>query len=244
MIKLFYTYINSDLDFDAIYNKYSDILSKNEIRRLEKQKHNKAKLEYLFGKVITRIELSKILKIKPELIEFEKNNQGKPYLKNNKNLYFNLSHSKNMFILGVYDKEIGVDAEYKKKRDFSKIANEYFNESELVFLNESKNKLRDFYTVWTLKEGYIKYIGSSVMYLRNMGFFDYNKVKSADNFSQSFDKTAGFSVFNLGDYVLTVCYKKDYIKKITEESFPEIEFNNINYLGTNIAISPIKLFQF
>lgn len=86
------------------------------------------------------------------------NEYGKPYLKNNE-LYFNISHSGIYTILGISDKEIGVDIEEVKEIKpnlIDKVCNE--EEKKLIKNNE------DFTLIWVKKESYVKYLGIGLRY--------------------------------------------------------------------------------
>ncbi len=81
---------------------------------------------------------------------------GKPYLSNGK-IFFNLSHSGNLSVCAICDKEIGVDCEKvapKKERVFHKVFNE---------LEREKAKTDTAFTkIWTKKESIVKFYGGSL----------------------------------------------------------------------------------
>lgn len=79
------------------------------------------------------------------------NEHGKPYLPGG-NLFFNLSHSGNLTALAVGKREMGLDAETRKRRDLNAI----FRRMTPAERNE------DFFRLWTAKEAYVKFKGSSL----------------------------------------------------------------------------------
>jgi 4'-phosphopantetheinyl transferase len=96
------------------------------------------------------------------------NEYGKPYIKNNP-LYFNISHSNNITVIAISDKEIGIDIEHItfKKNIIDKICTE---EEKLLI-----NNAHGFTKLWVKKESYIKYLGTGLSYgLKNV---DTNKLK-------------------------------------------------------------------
>lgn len=87
------------------------------------------------------------------------NEYGKPYIKS-KNLYFNISHSKNAIAIIVGDKECGIDIEYiDNKRNIEKLAYTFFDNEEQKTIN---NDIDLFYKIWTKKEAYYKSKGIGI----------------------------------------------------------------------------------
>ena len=73
---------------------------------------------------------------------------------------FSLSHSAGhaALLLGPTTAKLGVDLEIARPRDVLRIAHDVFHESEFRALSMTgeSERLRDFYTLWTLKEAFIK----------------------------------------------------------------------------------------
>lgn len=106
---------------------------------------------------LCRKAISEFCGILPQKIEFAKNEFGKPFAKNLP-VHFSISHSGDMVICAVSEKEIGIDIE--KIRPFNPRAAEKFaTEKEIEYINSSKN---GFFEIWTLKEAYFKCIGTGL----------------------------------------------------------------------------------
>lgn len=88
------------------------------------------------------------------------NKYGKPYL--NKGLYFNISHTKNIVVCVLSDKEIGIDIEYLRYSD--SIVKKCFNQKEKEIIKNSNNKKEIFTIIWTIKESYVKLLGIGLEY--------------------------------------------------------------------------------
>lgn len=86
------------------------------------------------------------------------NPYGKPFLSNN--VYFNLSHSGEYTVLAVSDHLVGIDIEKHETIDFFEIAKISFHPDEIQLLTTAKDTVSTFYSLWTLKESYIKYLGT------------------------------------------------------------------------------------
>lgn len=97
------------------------------------------------------------------------NEFGKPYLVNNP-IYFSISHDKNVCVIAISNKNIGIDIEALTYR--SSVTSKYFNESEQTKLMNSNNKEYDFTKIWVMKESYIKMLGIGLEYgLKNVDTF-------------------------------------------------------------------------
>ena len=128
--------------------------------------------------------------------------KGKPYFKNYNNLYFNGTHSSDLFAVIMSDEaDVGIDAEKIIDRDYLSIAKEYFYESEYKYLESSLKLEIDFFTIWTLKEAYIKMLGKTIFDIKNSIEIDLIErvIRKSNNLF--------FSSFILDDsYIISLCY--------------------------------------
>lgn len=92
----------------------------------------------------------------------EKNIYGKPFFKNYPNMFFSLSHSREMIGIVFYNQEIGLDIQKITKASENMIKR-CLCKSEIKLINLSKNKDKDFIKIWTMKEAYIKFCGLSIL---------------------------------------------------------------------------------
>ena len=90
---------------------------------------------------------------------FETHKFGKTYISNYENIYFNISHSKNMVSCAISDAEIGCDIEFNDPQIDLNISKNYFFNSEYENIKRSKNPSNEFFKYWVLKESYMKYCG-------------------------------------------------------------------------------------
>lgn len=179
--------------------------------RINKFMVKKDKIRALISEILLRTVLDKQFGINNEDIVILKNKYGKPYLKGNEDINFNISHSGDFVVCAVDDKPIGIDIEQIIDIDYKSIAESFFSKDEVQFiLNASdENKLHRFYEVWTLKESYIKAKGMGLSIPLNsfcFNFDDYN-IKLVGN-----ENGYVFKQFNLfSGYKMAVCSlnKKD-----------------------------------
>jgi 4'-phosphopantetheinyl transferase len=144
--------------------------------------------------------LSEQLSVSHKEINFSYEKNGKPYLKNEKNLHFNISHSKDLAVLGIYHSPIGIDVEFiDEKCDISNLMDSFMNEQEKEWvLNENiKNR---FFTLWTLKEAVLKKTGLGIS---DEGFPSI-EIGQYGSFNHGGDILYSFSI-NDGKYMLAIC---------------------------------------
>lgn len=126
--------------------------------------------------------LSEIL-LKEYSVELTKDNIhyndcNKPYLKNS-NIYFNISHSRNLIAIIIDEKECGIDIEYiDYSKDISKICKRVLSNKEQKLLKFKINKYKYFYKLWTKKEAFYKKQGSGINYKQLNNDIKYENIKS------------------------------------------------------------------
>lgn len=143
----------------------------NQDEKIKAQKFHFEKHQHRF--IIARSTLKRILSfylsLPPEAIEFQYNDYGKPELVdylNNQQLQFNLSHSENLAIYAITSYHlIGVDVEYiRPMPDAENLAKRFFayQEFEQISYLPTTKKDKEFFTLWTAKEAYLKAIGKGL----------------------------------------------------------------------------------
>lgn len=116
----------------------------------------------LFSELLVRILICKIKGINNSQIVFSNNEYGKPYLIDQPDVHFNISHTRNAIAVIVSDKPVGIDIERVSEVDIS-IAERYFTRNEFSYIiQSSEHQDKRFYEIWTKKEAYIKYTGQGL----------------------------------------------------------------------------------
>ncbi|UYW72026.2 4'-phosphopantetheinyl transferase family protein [Bacillus cereus] len=92
---------------------------------------------------------------------------GKPYLKSAP-VYFNLSHSKNIVVLGIAKQELGIDVLYERKINEGFVPF-FFSEEEQSYLRElEKSEKKEYYwNALCYKEAFTKRNGGRIIDMRN-----------------------------------------------------------------------------
>lgn len=154
------------LDDSAALPYLYGYLSREEQERAAKFYFERDRIRYIVGRGMVRTILADYLHSVPIQISLVYGAFGKPSLEPNAYsipLYFNLSHSDGMGLLGVtQDGEIGVDIEHHRDlSDMTEIARLVFSPWEFarwVSLPLSQ-QVAAFYRGWTCKEAYMKAVG-------------------------------------------------------------------------------------
>lgn len=139
---------------------FNKVLSEDEKRKAGKFRFEKDRNTSIVARGALRILLGKYLDRPPETINFNYGEFGKPEIDSSQNLNFNVSHSRDLIVIGfVRNLDIGIDVEFiKKDFDVMEIVDNYFSEREIKFINNVPKKLQTdvFYRGWTRKEAFIK----------------------------------------------------------------------------------------
>lgn len=142
-----------------------DKISEERKQKIERYYFLKDKLRCLFAEALLRFALWERFNLEGEKIKFEYSKYGKPFLKEEKSVFFNISHSGDWVVCSVGNSAIGTDVEKIKKNKLP-MSHTCFSKKEIDILKslplEEQTDL--FYRIWTLKESFVKYIGKGLSY--------------------------------------------------------------------------------
>lgn len=155
-------------DHNDRLEKYWQLLNEQEIQKARAFKFIKDRRCFIIARGALRSLLGSYLHISPGGIEFKYGPYGKPCIQDTRMINFNISHSRNMILLGFVKKAtIGIDIEYTKREvDVKKIAKHFFSKEEISSLAaiDEPYQLGAFYNCWTRKEAFIKALGSGLSF--------------------------------------------------------------------------------
>ncbi len=155
-------HFKSDIEKDCILIYYGNTNLNSSISNIyDDFKSNYTKNETLSINELSHIYLNKILSelLKREVTEndFVKNQYKKPYLQNSE-IFFNISHSQNAFVIAISNFEIGIDIEENAiELNIEDCMNYAFSEEEINYCK--REVLESFFSIWTLKEAFLKALG-------------------------------------------------------------------------------------
>ncbi|MBR2956867.1 MAG: 4'-phosphopantetheinyl transferase superfamily protein [Clostridia bacterium] len=132
-------------------------------------------------------------------IAIKKDSSGAPFIEGIDDVFVSITHTKGMVACAFADSRVGVDAEVIATRRKS-VENRVFTLAESKLLDSSEDENAAFFTLWTLKESWLKAIG--------MGFAGNAKeieFYSVTNPVSSNSDTFSFFTEIQGDCALSVC---------------------------------------
>ena len=170
---------------------YKTVLSAPELERWQRIIVPDARLQFLIARTLLRASLSQYAAVRPVEWRFETNAYGKPFVANPKlccDLRFNLSHTKHLVAVAVTNGcEVGVDVEYLRQHvDFVQLAPVVFAPAELNAFRAVPEQQRAglFWTLWTLKEAYIKALGTGLSCSLDSFAFDVSETHPCISFEK------------------------------------------------------------
>lgn len=216
----------SGLDFtEACWERY---LSQKRKLEAGKRKNEKERQLFLAAEVLLNRSLERIgANIRLPAV-YERNQYGKPYLMQNGQIKVNWSHSGEYVVCAVADREIGIDLQYAKKEPKDALIQKLLQPEELAFYeNAGEEKTRLFYKYWTLKESYLKAIGTGFHTPLQDFYIQMDRTAPMILERGSEGKEQNYSCklleFTDPEYVAAVCIKKE-TKRTEEPEKIEIEY--------------------
>ena len=181
---------------NEMYLSWISVLPEEKQRQIQSKRNEKNRFRSVIGYMLAVKIISQNYGIKKSEIEFFFDDNGKPFVKN-AGIFISISHSDNLVICAVSDKNIGVDIEKIRKVNF-RTAKRFCTEKEKMYIfgkmpdenslnNVSDDTLIRLFEIWTKKEAYGKMLGKGILY----------DMKNTD---VSFVETQKF-----GDYIISVC---------------------------------------
>jgi len=159
--RIYLSQIDLTLSQDT-YDGLLQIISAQNRERCTRFRLKKDALCTLYGELMLRNVLIQRFSLKNEDIEILRRDDGKPYVKGLP-IHFNISHSGEFVVCAVSEQEVGIDIERIKEVDLN-IARRFFCKSEYedLLAQIADKQLDYFFSIWTLKESYMKWLGSGM----------------------------------------------------------------------------------
>ena len=135
---------------------------------------------------------------------------GKPVADN---LFFNVSHAGD-YVVGVSsDCDVGCDIEKIIDAPIE-IAEHYFNQSEIEYIKSESDKNKAFFTLWTLKESYMKMTGMGMSL--PLDSFEIIKTEKGFILGRSQEKHGFFKTIEFDEHIFSVCSEKENIEDLMQ----------------------------
>jgi 4'-phosphopantetheinyl transferase len=126
-------------------------------------KYPAGKQRKVLGELLLRSIIHRDHQINTRDLQIAYTEKDKPYLKSHPHIHFNISHSGDWVVIAFSDKPVGVDIEKIRNVNLG-VAQRFFSEHEkkVLFSLGQKEQLRYFFDLWTLKESFLKAIGTGL----------------------------------------------------------------------------------
>ncbi len=162
MIKLYYMKIEGDCSDEQSLALYH-VLPEKRKESVDRARNQDVAKKRLYTGAFLQCVLAKETGVSLEDLHYEYNEWEKPFLVDS-DLHFNMTHSGDYVVLAVSDAPIGVDIEHKT-RNYEAIAKRCFHPLEyedIMSLGEEEEQKMRFLEYWTMKEAYVKLVGTGM----------------------------------------------------------------------------------
>ena len=137
--------------------------------------------------------------------EIYRSENGKPYLKSKKPLFFSVSHTKSGLFIAFSDENVGVDAEMLDREvHYTSILRKFPVEER-----EEITSTKDFLSHWTVKESAVKWLGGTLAH-------DLAKLSYIGGLLR-------YEQVELPVHVATLCFKGHILSVCSEQDFSNAE---------------------
>lgn len=173
------------------------LLSEQRVKRVEKYRYFKDRKLSVLAYVLLRFALIVEYGI-DEMVEFEFGPYGKPFIKGVPELQFNLSHAAGGVACAIAKSPVGVDVADVDERNLDCVKTALHPLEQEVIKN-SKDKARTFARFWSMKESFLKCVGTGIdKSISKIDFSSYN--------GDSFDyKSCKMHLINGEKTIVSVC---------------------------------------
>ena len=132
-----------------------------------------------------------------------KGKMGKPSLADRPDIHYNLSHAKGIAACIVSEQECGIDCEKVRERR-PNVMKRAFSANERQMVESASAEERDllFFRLWTLKEAYVKALGTGISYPMDKAEFSF---RGGEIVTDIKDCRFRQYIISGGKYVVSVC---------------------------------------
>ena len=140
------------------------LLSADEVAKADRFAFPELKVRSAAARGQLREILGAALGVPKAELKFQYGENGKPRLAEAGPLHFNVSHSGDLALVSLSDREHGVDVELHKDRSYDDVARRFFAAAEVEQLFSLPDAAREaaFFDTWTAKEAFVKATGVGI----------------------------------------------------------------------------------
>jgi 4'-phosphopantetheinyl transferase len=163
MVNIYGVKLLDDLRFLELKGLISAYLPEDSAKKASKFNHAIDAQRQIVGELLVRATICKTFNLDSRAICFSYSEKKKPFLKDRDGIHFNISHSGDWIVCAIAESEVGIDVEKIRKINLN-IARRFFSTKEVghLFKLPEKAQLDYFFDLWTLKESYLKALGTGL----------------------------------------------------------------------------------
>lgn len=151
---------NTEID-ENTFNYLLSFIQPEKKERILKQRVSQNAYNMLIGELTAKIGIKKAFGIPIASQKFIYSGYGKPYLSDDRNIHFNISHSGEYVACVVSNKSVGIDIQRIEQYN-PNVAEKVCNAQELLQISNSGDKSSEFIKLWTQKEAVLKMYGVGI----------------------------------------------------------------------------------
>lgn len=208
MTDIFAIQLIEEAAFEKLKPELLKLLPKETIKKVNGFAHSNDTQRSLLGELLARHLLHKATGESLPDEAFTAGEKGKPAHDGFRGIHFNITHSGDWVAVAISSGCVGVDVERMRKIPEG-VARRFFSEAENQWLDSSKTEAERkdiFFTLWTLKESFLKAIGKGLT--KSLSSFTILQ-KGNNHFELKQDEeTKGFKLYNFDftdGYKLSAC---------------------------------------
>ena len=205
-----------------------DKIRKPKQEKIKRYKFREDALRSLFGELLFKYALKKSYNINYDKEIIIEDEYGKPHL-NNRDIYFNISHSGDWTAVVCFTSSAGIDIEKIENPPYEIMPKNFTQtECEQIENDDEMIKTIQFYTMWTLKESYIKMLGQGLSIALDsfsISMKDKNNIEITDK-NRATNNVCFKSFYPDSNHILSVC-----ISSFCKEIYPQL--TSLNELVSN-----------
>ena len=123
---------------------------------------NLNKYHHIAGQMLLKAGLKDLYGKDLETMEQAFGEHGKPFLKSEPGIHYNISHSGKYAVCVFAPEEVGIDVQEHRQVNYRRLLEKMVPDSMISQIMEYPHPEKAFYTQWVLREAYIKWTGQGL----------------------------------------------------------------------------------
>ena len=168
MIKIYMGDITA-LSDGNIFRKYIELLDETRRNKVRQCKNEEDKKRSLLAGYLIQVGVKEWIweesglqaDAAPLSLSYVYGEDGKPYLRDHKDIHFNISHSGQYVTAAFSSEEVGIDIQHHRELR-TDIAGRFFSAQDKELLKRMEDREDGFYRMWAVKEAYMKLTGEGM----------------------------------------------------------------------------------